>query len=176
MASSQQQEPEQATERKAPATTEHTLQWHHQHGRQHCTNTNTQRDPHTHTHTHPPPHLRPPLPPPARRPWRPPPCQRPHPCSIDRSAGATRGSGMGGREEAAWAEAGLRLGLRADGRGPADRRPAALQPGALPQASGSARCLLGPTDVLVAVQAQPPQPCLPAPPSPPLKPCIKKQC
>ena len=47
---------------------------------------------------------------------------------------------------------GIRQGIRTDGRSCSEYRPLKLELGVLPQASGSARCQLGATDVLVGVK------------------------
>ena len=48
---------------------------------------------------------------------------------------------------------GLAFGIRADGRARSDYRLVQLEQSAVPQANGSARCLLGATEVLVVVKA-----------------------
>ena len=49
---------------------------------------------------------------------------------------------------------GIRQDVRGDGRSCSDYRPLKLELGVLPQASGSARCQLGATDVLVGVKVK----------------------
>lgn len=49
-------------------------------------------------------------------------------------------------------EAGLKHGVRLDGRGSADFRPIEIEVGVIAQANGSSRCHLGGTDVIVGVK------------------------
>jgi len=58
---------------------------------------------------------------------------------------------------------GVQQNLRADGRSCTDFRPSSLEAGVIEQASGSARFLVGATDVLVAVKAELGQPLESAP-------------
>ena len=49
---------------------------------------------------------------------------------------------------------GLAFGVRADGRACHDYRPIQLELAVVPQANGSARCLIGDSEVLVAVKVK----------------------
>ena len=49
---------------------------------------------------------------------------------------------------------GLAFGIRADGRACHDYRPVQLQLAVVPLANGSARCLVGTSEVLVAIKAR----------------------
>ncbi|KAK9807210.1 hypothetical protein WJX73_009206 [Symbiochloris irregularis] len=53
-----------------------------------------------------------------------------------------------------YAAQGIALGCRADGRAGKDYRPLQLELAVVPQANGSARCLIGASEVLVAVKVE----------------------
>ena len=57
------------------------------------------------------------------------------------------------KAETVYIKHGFEAGLRNDGRGCEDWRPIEVAVAQLPQASGSARCRIGGTEVLVAVKA-----------------------
>ncbi|KAK9842517.1 hypothetical protein WJX81_003919 [Elliptochloris bilobata] len=58
------------------------------------------------------------------------------------------------KAERAYLQQGFDAGLRSDGRGCHDWRPVEVALAQLPQASGSARCCVGGTEVLVSVKAE----------------------
>ena len=58
------------------------------------------------------------------------------------------------KAERTYVAEGIRQDVRGDGRSCSDYRPLKLELGTLPQASGSARCQLGATDVLVGVKVR----------------------
>ena len=63
-------------------------------------------------------------------------------------------SGMISKAEEAYLTEGIRQDVRGDGRSCSGYRPLKLELGVLPQASGSSRCQLGATDVLVGVKVR----------------------
>ena len=75
---------------------------------------------------------------------------------ILRSGKTTRTlpSGMISKAERVYITEGIRQDVRGDGRSCSDYRPLKLELGVLPQASGSSRCQLGATDVLVGVKVR----------------------
>ncbi len=62
------------------------------------------------------------------------------------------------KAERLYIQHGFEAGLRGDGRGCQDWRPLEVAVAQLPQASGSARCRIGGTEVLVSVKARTPAP------------------
>ena len=62
--------------------------------------------------------------------------------------------GLISQSEAEYIFQGLEKGIRNDGRLPTQYRPISLETGVLQQSSGSARCQLGFTEVLVSVKVR----------------------
>ena len=61
---------------------------------------------------------------------------------------------MIGLDEKEFIRDGLKAGIRSDGRACNDSRPVSLSLGDFQQCSGSARCALGSTDVIVGVKVR----------------------